>query len=133
MSQENVDLVRRAHEAFNRRELAAFLAMHHTEVEFVPYEVAVQGGQPYRGHEGVRAWWEESLGVLPDLRSELDEVRDLGSRLFVRGHLSGQGAGSGASFKRPLWQAAECRDGLIAWWRAFGTEAEALEAAGLSE
>jgi ketosteroid isomerase-like protein len=131
MSQEDVELTRRAHDAFNRRDLAGYLALHDPDVEFTPYEVAVQGGSPYRGHDGVRSWWEESLAVLPDLRSELDEVRDLGARVFARGRLYGQGAGSGASFERPLWQAAEWREGKLVWWRAFGSEAEALEAAGL--
>jgi hypothetical protein len=28
-----------------------------------------------------------------------------------------------------LWQAAEWRDGKAVWWCAFGSEAEALEAA----
>jgi hypothetical protein len=102
-------------------------------LEFVPYEVSVQGGDPYRGHDGIRKWWQDSLEVLPDLRSEIDEVRDVGAKVFVRGRLYGQGAGSGASFERPLWQVVEWRERKLVWWRAFGSEAEALEAAGLSE
>ena len=133
MSREDTELTHRGHDAFNRRDLAAYLALHHPDVEFIPYEVSVQGGEPYRGLEGVRTWWEDSLAVLPDLRSELDEVRDHGRRVFVSGRLYGQGAGSGASFERPLWQALEWRSGKLAWWRAFETEAEALEAVGLRE
>jgi hypothetical protein len=32
-----------------------------------------------------------------------------------------------------LWQALKFRDKKNVWWRAFESEAEALEAAGLSE
>jgi ketosteroid isomerase-like protein len=133
MSRENVEVVRRAHDTFNRRDIDAHLALMDQDVEFVPYEVAVQGGDPYRGHEGIRSWWEETFEVLPDLRSELNEVRDFGDKVLVRGRLRGHGAGSGASFERVLWQVVELRDEKTVWWAAFGTEAEALEAAGLSE
>jgi ketosteroid isomerase-like protein len=133
MSQENVDLTYQAHDAFNRRDLDAYLALMAPDVEFTPYEVLVQGGSAYRGHGGVRSWWEDSLAVLPDLRSELYEVRDLGDMTLVRGRLRGSGAGSGASFERTLWQVIEWRDKKLVWWRAFETQAEALEAAGLQE
>ena len=133
MSQENVELHCQAIDAFNRRDLGAYLALTHPEVEFTPYEVSVQGGEPYRGHAGVRSWWEESFAVFPDFRGEVYEVRELGDRTFARGRIRGQGAGSGASFERALWQVAEWRDGKIVWWGTFESEAEALEAAGLKE
>jgi hypothetical protein len=133
MSQENVELTYLAHAAFNQRDLDAYLALHHPHVEFVPYEVSVQGGDPHRGHAGVRSWWEESLAVLPDLRSELDEVRDVGDKVFVRGRLNGHGAGSGASFERVLWQAVEWREKQVVWWQAFASKSDALAAVGLSE
>src|SRR4051812_5212815 len=104
MSQGNVELHHRAHDAFNRRDLAAMLALTDPAVTFTPYEVSVQGGDPYRGHDGVRSWWEESFAVLPDLRVETFEVRDLGNMTFVHGRLSGRGAGSGAPIERTLWQ-----------------------------
>ena len=133
MSQENVELTYRAHEAFNRRDLHAFLAVMHPDTEFTPYEVAVQGGEPYRGRDGMRKWWEESLEVLPDLMVELYEVREIGDRVFVHGRLQGHGASSGAAIERPLWGALEFQDGKQFRYWAFGSEAEALEAAGLSE
>ena len=133
MSQQNVELLYRADDAFNRRDLGALLALMDPDVEFTPYEVWVQGGSPYRGHEGVRSWWEDTFAVLPDLRVEVNEVRDLGKMVFVHGRLRGQGAASGVAIERVLWQAVTFRDGKIVWWSAFGSEAEALEAVGLRE
>lgn len=133
MSRENVELGYRANDAFNRRDLHAFLALMDPDIEFVPYEVSVQGGDAYRGHDGVRTWWEDTLGAFPDLRVEPHEIRDSGEMTFVRGRLAGRGGASGASFDRALWQAVRWRDGKIIWWRAFETEAEALEAVGLRE
>ena len=133
MSQENVEFAHRVMDAFNRRDLGAYLALTDSEVEFTPYEVSVQGGEPYRGHAGVRNWWEESFAVFPDLRAEVYEIRDLGDKTLVHGLLRGQGAGSGASIKRPLWVTVEWRGKKMVWWCTFDSEAEALEAAGLSE
>jgi ketosteroid isomerase-like protein len=129
MSQENVGLNRRVIDAFNRRDLGAYLELTDPDMEFIPYEVKVQGGSPYRGHFGVRSWWEESLAVFPDLRGEIYEMRDLGDCVFVHGRIHGQGAGSGAAFERPMWLVAEWRDKKMVWWSSFESEAEAVEAA----
>ena len=56
MSQENVELQHRVIDDFNRRDLDAYLALVDPDVKFTPYEVSVQGGDPYRGHDGVRKW-----------------------------------------------------------------------------
>jgi hypothetical protein len=133
MSQENVEMVYRAIDAFNRRDLSGFVAIMDTDIEFTPYEVMVQGGNRYRGHDGVRRWWDESFAVLPDLRAEIYEVRDLGDVAFVRGRLRGRGAGSGIPIEREMWLAIEWRDGREVWWASFESEAQALEAAGLRE
>jgi ketosteroid isomerase-like protein len=133
MSEENVQLAYRGHETFNRRDLEAFLEQMAPDTEFMPYEVAVQGGNPYRGREGMRTWWEETLEVFPDFRVDLVEVRDLGDAVFVHSRIHGHGAGSGVAFERPLWGLMEFRDGQQVRYRTFGSEAEALKAAGLSE
>src|SRR6266566_3235276 len=131
MSEENVRLVYEVIDAFNRRDLDAYLALMDPEVEFTPYEVWVQGGQPYRGHAGIRRWWNDTFQVLPDLKAEVYEVRDLNDRTFVNGCLRGQGVGSGAPIERTMWLAIEWREGMEVWWCAFGSEAEALKAVRL--
>jgi hypothetical protein len=133
MSQENVELTQRAIDAFNRRDLGAYLALQDPDVEFTPYEVWVQGGEPYRGHAGVRSWWEESFAVFPNLRAEVYEIRDFGDKTFTHGRLRGQGAGSGAAIERAMWLVNEWRDKKCVWWCSFESEGEALEATGLKE
>ncbi|MFL5820873.1 MAG: nuclear transport factor 2 family protein, partial [Solirubrobacteraceae bacterium] len=87
MSRENVDLTYRLHGAVNRRDLVGFLSLVDTDVEFTPYQVAIEGGEPYRGHGGVRHWWADAIADSPDLRAELDEVRDHGDVILVHGRL----------------------------------------------
>jgi ketosteroid isomerase-like protein len=77
MSEENVDLVYRAHDAFNRRDIDAFVALTDPEVELIPLNVELPGITTYRGHDGVRAWWQDLLAVSPAISTEIDEVRAL--------------------------------------------------------
>jgi ketosteroid isomerase-like protein len=133
MSRDYVESLHRAIDTFNRRDLDAFLTVNDPNVEFTPYERALEGLGPYRGHKGIRTWWEDTFAALPDLRAELYEVRDLGDVTVSRGRLRGTGAGSGASFERTLWMTHEYRDTRVVWWRAFDSEAEALEAAELRQ
>ena len=52
MSQENVDLVRRLVEAFNRRDMRGLAELSHDDLEFVSVLTAVDaGGATYRGSE----------------------------------------------------------------------------------
>ena len=131
MSAETVELICRAFDTFNRRDLDTFLELMHPDVEFIPYERALEGLGPYRGHAGVRTWWKEAFAALPEFRVEPREIRDLGDMTLTHGRLRGQGASSGATFDRELWHIAKWRDRKQTWWAAFETEADALQAAGL--
>jgi ketosteroid isomerase-like protein len=133
MSEENVDVVQAGHDTFNRRDLDAYLTLCDPDMEFTPYERAIEGLGPYRGHEDVRRWWDEAFEALPDFEVELNEVRDLGDLVLVGGCLRGHGAGSGAPFERVYWGLFRCRNKRVVWWHAFEREADALEAAGVSE
>jgi hypothetical protein len=83
MSRENVERTRRVIEAFNRRDLQGYLELMDPELEFIPYEVHLEGGDPYLGHAGIRRWWEDLFSVVPDVRAEVFEVRDFGNRTLV--------------------------------------------------
>ena len=55
MSQENVNRALDLLDAFNRRDLDAFTALTHDQIEVESRLVAMEGG--YHGHEGLRTWW----------------------------------------------------------------------------
>ena len=68
---ENADIVRRAFDAFSRRDLSALLAISDPEIEFMPATARVAGrGEPYRGHEGLRTYLADVARVWQELRSE---------------------------------------------------------------
>ena len=133
MTQENVEQQYRAADAFSRRDLAAFLAICDPEIELVSRHLELDGSGHLRGHAAVRRWWETLLSVYPDFTSEIEEVRDLGDVTVARQRFRGQGIQSDALIEQMQWFVTQWRNGKAIWWRTFQSEAEALEAAGLSE
>jgi ketosteroid isomerase-like protein len=131
VSQENVDAVRSTFEAFQRRDLNAFLGCFDPEVEYRSLVLEVEG--VYRGHEGIRRWWEGVLTVFPDWSPRIEDSRELGGRVLSRVRAEGPGTGSGISRDRDIWHLAEVRDGRLRWSAFFRTEDEAVEAEGLRE
>ena len=133
MSQENVDRYFESVEAFNRRDLDAFLAFMDPEMEFVVRLMEMEGRPYLRGHDGVREWWRGMFAVFPDFKIDVLEARDLGDSVIAALRLRGHSGDSGVPFNEAVWLASKARDGKATWWQTFRSEAEALEAAGLSE
>ncbi len=66
MSQENVETFHKAADAYTRGDLEAYLETAHPDVVWYPFTAEAEGGEAYRGHEGVRRWWsnlESNLGT----------------------------------------------------------------------
>jgi hypothetical protein len=133
MSQENVELVYRAADAFNRRDIDAALILTDDDVEVAPRVAAIEGG--YHGRDGIRRWWGDVLGSFPDANIEVVEARDVGDLTIAATRFIGRGAGSDTPIIEGtvVWQVARFRRGKVIWWASFGTRAEALDAVGLSE
>ena len=131
MSQENVQLARRAIDAVNRRNLDDLLALMDDDVEAVSRIVALEGG--LHGHPGIRRWWESWFEAFPDYDIEIVDLRDHGDVVIAALRALGHGAGSAVPLEDAIWHASRWRRGKCVWWRVCATETEALEAAGLSE
>ncbi len=87
----------------------------------------------YRGHEGVRRWWQDLHDTFPDWDAEVGEVRALGDATLAALHVRGHGGESGAPIDHTMWHLAHWRNGQMVRLSSHDSEAEALEAAGLRE
>jgi ketosteroid isomerase-like protein len=125
MSRQNVDRARLMYDLFNRRDLDAILALMHDDVEIEPRLGALEGD--FRGHEGVRRWWNDLLDFLPDYTAEIAEVRDLGDMTLGQIRGRAHGAASSTPVVETWWQTIRWRDGKCIWWRNFATQADALK------
>jgi ketosteroid isomerase-like protein len=131
MSEGNVELTYRAFDAFNRRDFDALVGLMDDDVEISSRLVPFEGS--YHGHDGVRRWCQDLIEAFPDWNPEPMEVRDLGNVTLGKVRYRGHGGESGAPVDLMIWQVAEWRDRKIVRFSSHDSEAEALEAAGLSE
>ena len=131
MSQENVELAQQAFDALNRRDLGAFLALMDADVEAESRLAAMEGG--YRGHDGIRHWWQNLLSAFPDYTVETVEARERGNLTLATLRGRGHGADSDTPFVDTVWVVVEWRGKKAVRWRVLSTEAAALEAVGLVE
>jgi ketosteroid isomerase-like protein len=131
MSQENVELAQQAFDAFNRRDLGAFLVLMDADVEAGSRLAAMEGG--YHGHDGIRQWWQNLLDAIPDYTLETVEARELGNLTLTTLRTRGHGADSDTPVVDTVWVVVDWRDKKVVRWRVLSTQAEALEAAGLRE
>jgi ketosteroid isomerase-like protein len=132
MSQENVEIVRRAFDALSRGDIEAFVALHHAEGQI--HELAeMPDHKVYRGHDEIRQWVESGLEVFPGVRWSLEEVlHDADDRVVVRTGFRGQGGGSGVPVDQTVFHLIEFDDGLVVQARAWFDRDQALEAVRLS-
>jgi len=114
--------------ALNARDQGAFVALTTEDVQFTSM-VAEAEGETFRGHAGIRAWWDTVLRPFQDLRWELLDVGGSGDRAVT--HLRMSGTLHGVPVEQAMWQGVTLREGKIAEWTNVRTEREALEAAGL--
>src|SRR5437016_9259262 len=134
MSQENVELARRAFEAWNRGDADAWVEFHHPEIEWFS-EIAgrLEGAETvYRGRAGMRRFWDEWHSVW-DLTIEISEFRDLGDTVVALGRMRAHGKASGIDFEGPVAYVGEYEGGLVRKLRAYLDPNQALEAVGLTE
>ncbi len=135
MSQENVEIVRRVSDAYNRRDVGAMLDELHPEIEWHPWlQLQLGGGATvYRGHQGVQRGIRELEEAFSEIQAEQSEIRDLGERVVAIGHHRGRGKESGAITESPLAWIVEFKSGKVIRVREYLDPKEALEAVGLSE
>lgn len=118
MSQENVELHRRAAAAYNAHDAEAFIAYLDPNIEFHSAFAALRGGV-YYGHDGVREYLrdlEDAWGN--EISGEGHAFFDFGEDTLVFYVLHGRGRQSGAEVTMPLAQVVRWRDGLVVYFKA---------------
>lgn len=127
MEPDNVELVRRLWDAFERGGIEAVLEIADPDVEWEPYG---GGGTVYRGHDGLRAYmrWRGDREEEADARLYSAFAKE--NFVVGRGEVQIRGP-RGIVTMQPGWL-YEFRDGKLVRFRGFPTQEAALEAAGLA-
>jgi ketosteroid isomerase-like protein len=135
MSDDNVEVVRVAYDAFAREGLDRFMEHFTDDVEYHVLAGAndlIHG--PCHGKEAVRTWLQDWVDMFDGFWMELVELIDAGGlTVFTAERYGGRARLSGVETDSPNWTLFTIRDGKIASGREYDTRQQALEAAGLSE
>jgi ketosteroid isomerase-like protein len=132
VSQENVEIVRRAIEVFNRDGPEAATAFMDPEIEW--HDMPEQpDASVHHGQEGFLEAVEQFAGGFEDFRVLIDEIFDHGDQVTTYHRTFGRGRGSGATFEQQGAGVWSLRNRSIVRVEWFGTQREALKAVGLEE
>ncbi len=126
---EPVPLVRVACAAFARRDGDALIELTDPAVEFhAPTAAVTQGGEPYRGHAGLRRYLADVGALYDRLDLELDDVRAVDAeRVLALGRVRVHGAGR--AIDAPAGWLWTVRAGRVVRVEVFETRQAALDAA----
>ena len=131
MSQENVEIVRQAYEAYEQGDLAGMLK--DADPDQVIYRPDPDG-RTYRGPEGFLQAFMDWTEGFDEFRASVGEFIDANdSQVIVRVHQHAVGAQSGVPIEADFWFLHTIRDKKIVRLDMFSRKAQALEAAGLRE
>ena len=137
MSEENVEIVRRALEAGWRRPKPDFATVNdlfHPDHELLSSAARVEGGGSERGAQGFR----EVLGGLDEAfeswELSIEQVRSIDKeRVVVDALMTAQGKRGGVPVQQRFGYVVTVRDGKLTRTEGYPSFEEALEAAGLAE
>jgi ketosteroid isomerase-like protein len=130
MAQENVEIIRRALAALDRRDVEAYLKVASPQIELITPALPLQG--PITGHEGMRGFFRELWSFSEASEFQVEEIRAVEGRVlafFVITATGPQGIQTSARVAGvyDLAHGKSCRAHI------FSDRTEALEAVGLSE
>ena len=136
MSQENVEIARRAFEAVCRKpkpDFETMNALYHPDHEFVSLIQRIEGGVA-RGGRGYRDWLAENDESWERWDVRLEQVRGIdGDRVLVDTTFTGLSKRGGVPVEQRSTAIVTVRSGKIVRTQLYSSVEQALEAAGLSE
>jgi ketosteroid isomerase-like protein len=133
MSQENVEIVRRVSEAFNRGDIEGCLAFYGEDIEIEDLMNAPDVPRVVRGLDGARELLRAWIDGFEVFRQEIVELIDLGDQVVGVSDYYGTSR-EGLTIHLRVADVVEIRDGkLVRATFGYETRETALQAVGLSE
>jgi ketosteroid isomerase-like protein len=133
MSQENVELVRAAYDAYNRDGINGILRYLDPEVEWRNPAESPNAGV-FVGHEGVVEWQRMVDDAFKEMHFEPERINELpDGRVLALVRFRFRAPTTGSGVEVPLAHLITLRDGRATAFSMYASEAAALEAAGLRE
>jgi len=133
MSQENVEIVRRHYDAFNRGDLEGTLEPFDPKVEFIEDADVRPDAGAHRGIAAVRTFFQGMWDSAQEVAIEPEEFIEHGDKVIVVARLYGRFRLTGIQGESRFVKVWTVRAGKITRLQLFADKRKALEAVGLSE
>jgi ketosteroid isomerase-like protein len=116
----NAALVESLFEAFAARDEHSLLALVHPEIEFFgPTATALNEGKCYRGHDGIRRYFQDASRLWDRLELLPLTFREVGHHVVVLGRVRAR-AWDDMELDTPAAWVWRVQDGLVVWGCAYG-------------
>jgi len=135
MSQEDLEVVKRAVAAVNERDIDRYLECCTDDIELKVVAMATVGGV-YSGRNAIQRFWTDINDTTPDFRVEIERLEPIAvDRVLASMRVTATGRTSGLSVlnESPTTNVYDFAGGKIKRVRVFRDRQEALDSVGLSE
>jgi ketosteroid isomerase-like protein len=124
---ENTEIVRRGFEALSEGGVEALLPFIHPEFEVTTPSQFAAEPDTYRGHEGIRRYFDSFYDAMDEVRFEPGEFRDAEGCVIVPTKLIARGRTTGIETQQDVVLVWSLRDGLAIRVEVYATVEDALE------
>ena len=133
MSRENVETLRRAYDAFSSGDMGRILAFAHPDLEVVvPPDLSAEP-DTYRGHDGVRRYFQSFGDAMDEIHFQPERFWDVGQSVVAVVRITAKGRQTGIPVEQRIAQVWTIRDGKGIRVQAYTSLSDALKAVGLAE
>jgi uncharacterized protein len=87
----------------------------------------------YRGHPGIRRYFESFQDVMDDIHFQAEQLWDTGESVVADVRVTAKGRQTGIPVEQRIAQVWTLRDGKAISVRTYASQAEALAAVGLAQ
>jgi ketosteroid isomerase-like protein len=133
MSRANVELVKRALDAFNRRDLDVYDELYTSDFAGFPSMAGIAEGARYTGRDGFQTFLAGLHDTWDEFRLLAEGFRAVGDRVLVLCRIEGRARTTGVRVEALGAMVFEFRGGRISRARDFLDRSEALRATGPAE
>jgi ketosteroid isomerase-like protein len=133
MSQEAIEIVRQVFDAFNSERIERVLELTDPDFEVeVPPELSAEP-DVYRGHDGVRRYFESFQDAMEEIRFESEGFWDAGESVVAAMLITAKGRRTAIPVEQRITAVWSIRDGRALRVKVFASCSEALDEVGLTE
>jgi ketosteroid isomerase-like protein len=133
VSRENVEIVQQLTQAFNTGDMDRMLELIGSDFEAEISPSFSAEPDTYRGHDGVRRYFQSFHDAMSKIRFHPERFWDFGESVVVDIRISAKGRQTGIPVEQRLAQIWSLRGGKARAVRSYESVPEALKAVGLGD